>query len=104
MGGSAHNGKKLIPDISDQVNTIVEEYEDTPGAGIKTTYVAVAAPGALPTANDWSARKIVEDTTQAADLVTTVTWAEAVILSDTNPQATEKFVHKANNLAGLTYS
>jgi len=96
------DGAKQIPDISDQVQTIVEEYVDTPAVGIITTYVAVAKPTALPTDEDWSVRRVTEDTTGLATLITTVVWAKKSF-GGAPAEATPRFVHVATSISTLSY-
>ena len=89
---SGFTGKKLTPDISDQVAVKIQESTVTT---VTTTYVAQAPVGTLETAEKWSVRRIVSDT---ATGITRITWARK------NGEATERFVHAADNLSGLTYS
>jgi len=101
MGGSGFTGSKQVPDISDQVQTIVEEYLNTPGAGVTTTYIAVAKPTALAADEEWSVRRVVEDTTGTPDTLTTVVWAQKDFGSGN--EATARFVHIATSISTLPY-
>jgi hypothetical protein len=103
MGGSAFTGTKQVPDISDQVQVIVEEYLDTPAAGITTTYIAVADPTKAVDGEDWSVRRVVEDTTGTPDLITTVRWAQKDFNDANGLVGTARFVHQATSISTLPY-
>ena len=87
MGGPGFTGQKTIPDISDQVASRIV-------ISGSITYVAVAPPGTSYTNAKWSVRKI--DETDPNDVK--ITWAVK------GGVATSRFVHKANDLASLTYA
>ncbi len=100
MGGPGFTGKKQIPDISDQVSLVLEKVVVLTET---TTYIAVAPIGSPVDEERWSVRRVVEDT---ATGITRVTWATdpAFVVADVNPSgATEKFVHEATAISGLTY-
>ena len=103
MGGHGFTGSKQVPDISDQVQLIIEEYLNTPSPGITTTYIGVAEPTSEATETDWSVRRVIEDTTGAADLITTVRWAKKDFNDGKGPVGTARFVHQADSMSTLSY-
>lgn len=91
------DGAKQIPDISDQVQTFVEE---TVVGDVTTTYVGVAKPTADIDTSDWAVRRIIEDAS-GATVTTEVKWAKKDF--GDGLESTARFVHPRDDMAGLTY-
>ena len=85
------NGKKLVSDISGQVNQIVIEEGNN-------IFVAKAEPGTSESEKAWSISKV-NEVTVGNRTTTRITWA----VEPATDKATARFVHRATEATILEY-